>query len=99
MLFRGRGAISALDPVNRRLHIRPLLFITVFLFLPLSLSPPFAVQSLDLTGDVDEIVNFLDSVQKTNGQDAAECYELALREARNLSWREDKAKVCPSPLS
>lgn len=46
------------------------------------------VVALDLTNDLEKILEFLHSTPNTSGGDADECYELALNTARALSWPE-----------
>jgi len=47
---------------------------------------------LDFTNDVNEIKKFLDTIKKTNGGDAPECYEYVLRKARELPWSFNSKK-------
>jgi len=51
------------------------------------------VTLLDLTNNLEELKKFVQSAPGTGGGDAPEAYELALREACKLSWREDSAKA------
>lgn len=53
----------------------------------------YVVKALDLTTDEKEICNFVETVGKTFGGDAPECYELVLHEARGLTWKAGKAKA------
>src|SRR5438270_439272 len=46
----------------------------------------YVTKRLDLTDDVAAICKFVETVQATGGGDAPECYELVLREARDLAW-------------
>jgi hypothetical protein len=46
----------------------------------------YVVTQQDLCTDVNQLVNWVDNVKKTGGGDAPEAYELALREAKGLSW-------------
>ena len=47
----------------------------------------YLTKSLDLTGDLDALVDFLKNTDGTGGGDYEECYELILREARErFSW-------------
>lgn len=54
---------------------------------------PYDVCALDLTSDVSKICTFIQNVAPTDGGDQPECYELALRTARQMSWRSGKSKV------
>lgn len=45
-----------------------------------------AVNSLDLTSDLESIMKFINETPNTSGGDAPECYELALNRARSMSW-------------
>lgn len=47
---------------------------------------PNCIQSLDLTDDLEQIMNFISNTPTTSGGDAPECYELALRTAKGFSW-------------
>jgi len=53
----------------------------------------YVIKILDLTNDVKKICKFVDSVQSTGGGDAPEAYELALKEARFMSWEDDTSKA------
>ena len=47
----------------------------------------YLTKSLDLTGDLDALVDFLKNTDGTGGGDYEECYELILREARErFNW-------------
>ncbi|KAN0037391.1 hypothetical protein ACTFIV_002737 [Dictyostelium citrinum] len=48
---------------------------------------------LDLTTDVDKIVNFINGVKATSGGDEPECYEFALHKAKFLSWSSHTSKA------
>lgn len=50
---------------------------------------PRAITLLDFTSDLDVIRRFLSEVPDTSGGDAPECYELAMNQARGLSWPEE----------
>jgi len=52
-----------------------------------------AISILDLCSDADKICKFVNETGATGGGDAPECYELALYEAKKLSWSEDYAKA------
>lgn len=43
---------------------------------------------LDLTDDVEKIMNFITNTPNTSGGDAPECYEYVLNQAKGLSWPE-----------
>ena len=44
---------------------------------------------LDLTNDLEKIMNFITSTPNTGGGDAPECYEYALQTAKNMSWPKE----------
>lgn len=46
----------------------------------------YVTKELDLTTDPDLLCRFVDSAGPTGGGDAPECYELAMRKARQMSW-------------
>ncbi|KAK5577229.1 hypothetical protein RB653_002169 [Dictyostelium firmibasis] len=48
---------------------------------------------LDLTTDVEKIVNFINGVKETSGGDEPECYEYALHKAKFLSWSSHTSKA------
>lgn len=50
---------------------------------------PNCIHVLDLTTDLEKIMSFINDVPNVGGGDAPECYELALRTAKNLSWPEE----------
>lgn len=52
----------------------------------------YVTKILNLSGDVDEICNFVQNVAPTGGGDAPECYELVLHEAQSLSWSNSANK-------
>lgn len=47
------------------------------------------IKPFDLGTDIKALVTFVNTVGATGGGDTPEAYELALREARKLSWRKD----------
>ncbi|XP_033749926.1 uncharacterized protein LOC117334421 [Pecten maximus] len=53
----------------------------------------YVIKSIDLTSDVDLLVNFATDTPSTGGGDTPECYEWALRKAQELDWSEDSAKA------
>src|SRR4051812_8770370 len=53
----------------------------------------YVTRHLDLTGDIDAICKFVETVEPTGGGDAPECYELVLREAQSLAWGKDSARA------
>lgn len=53
----------------------------------------YVTKILDFTNDVSKICNFVQNVERTDGGDAPECYELVLNKARQLSWQSGKAKA------
>jgi hypothetical protein len=44
---------------------------------------------LDLTTDIEKIMDFISNAPATGGGDAPECYEYVLHTAKNLSWPEE----------
>jgi len=53
----------------------------------------YVIKTLDLSGDVDTICNFVQNVEATGGGDAPECYELVLHQAQFFSWTESSNKT------
>jgi hypothetical protein len=53
----------------------------------------YVTKTLDFTNDKNKICSFVQSVEKTNGGDCPECYELVLHEARTLNWKAEKNKA------
>ena len=53
----------------------------------------YVTKILDLSGDVDEICQFVQNVEATGGGDAPECYELVLRQTQSLSWTKNSHKT------
>lgn len=53
----------------------------------------YVTKILDLSGDTEEICNFVQNVEATYGGDAPECYELVLHEAQSLSWTPTNSKT------
>lgn len=47
------------------------------------------INVLDLTDDLEKIMNFITNTPNTSGGDAPECYELVLQTAKGLSWPEE----------
>lgn len=47
------------------------------------------ISQLDFTDDQTQIKNFIDNAPSTSGGDYPECYELVLRNTKDLSWRMD----------
>jgi hypothetical protein len=47
---------------------------------------PNAIHVLDLTTDLEKIMQFINETPNTGGGDAPECYELALNRANSMSW-------------
>lgn len=47
------------------------------------------LQLLDLTDNIDAILDFLEHTPNTSGGDADECYEYALKMAGTMSWPEE----------
>jgi len=54
---------------------------------------PNAVLVLDLTDDLEKIMNFISNTPNTSGGDAPECYELALHRANLMSWPKEGGSV------
>lgn len=54
---------------------------------------PRAVETLDLTDDIDEIVNFVKHVHSTGGCSEGAVYERVLRDARSFSWSAGRNKA------
>lgn len=52
----------------------------------------YITKILNLSGDVDEICDFVQNVEPTGGGDAPECYELVLHEAQFLAWSKSANK-------
>ncbi|KAK3595181.1 hypothetical protein CHS0354_002782 [Potamilus streckersoni] len=66
----------------------------------------YVIRYVDLTSDVDTLVQFAENVPCTGGGDSPECYEWVLRKSQQLDWSEDSAKALivigdcePHPLS
>jgi len=54
----------------------------------------YVTKHLDFSRDIDKITNFVTNVERTNGGDSPECYELVLNEARTeLNWKSGRSKV------
>ncbi|GFR76376.1 von Willebrand factor type A [Elysia marginata] len=53
----------------------------------------YAVRTLDLTSNVQSLVDFANNVPATSGGDSPECYELVLKKTQELDWSEDSAKA------
>jgi len=53
----------------------------------------YAISKVELTADVQKLVEFVNSVQSTGGGDSPECYELALREAKSFNWSPVASKA------
>lgn len=47
------------------------------------------IRTLDLTDNVDTVLDFINGTPSTSGGDADECYELALHKARGMSWTNE----------
>ncbi|KAK5580701.1 hypothetical protein RB653_000725 [Dictyostelium firmibasis] len=45
-----------------------------------------SISILPFTNNLEEIKSFVNSIEKTNGDDAPECYEYSMRKARELPW-------------
>ena len=46
----------------------------------------YLIKTLDHTNDEKALVDWVNNVERTNGFDGDECYELVLRDVQNLSW-------------
>lgn len=53
----------------------------------------YVTKHMDLSGNVDTICNFVQTVEATGGGDAPECYELVLHEAKSFSWSPSSIKT------
>ncbi|KAK3096867.1 hypothetical protein FSP39_004148 [Pinctada imbricata] len=53
----------------------------------------YTIRHIDLTSDVDQLVDFAENTPSTCGGDTPECYELVLQRAQQLDWSEDSAKA------
>jgi hypothetical protein len=53
----------------------------------------YVTKHLDLSDNPAEVTKFVQTVQRTGGGDAPECYELVLNEAQDLSWSKRATKV------
>lgn len=53
----------------------------------------YDIRTLDLTDNLADVVSFVSETTGTGGGDIPECYELALRHARDMSWREGSRRV------
>ena len=54
----------------------------------------YVTKHLQLTDDPNQVINFVKTVSPTGGGDAPECYELVLREARQMmKWQAGAKKV------
>lgn len=53
----------------------------------------YVTKHLPLTADKDRLITFVQTVERTGGGDAPECYELVLHEARTFNWRESAKKL------
>jgi predicted DNA-binding WGR domain protein len=53
----------------------------------------YVTKHLPLTGDVNAICRFVETVGPTGGGDAPECYELVLHEALSQPWSADATKA------
>jgi len=47
----------------------------------------------DLSSNIHDLCQFVRKVQNTGGGDLPECYELVLREARDISWSHNAKKI------
>ncbi|XP_061173269.1 uncharacterized protein LOC133182435 [Saccostrea echinata] len=53
----------------------------------------YVIRQLDLTSDVQQLVDFANNTPSTGGGDTPECYEWMLHKAKFLDWSEDSAKA------
>ncbi|GFO29340.1 conserved domain protein [Plakobranchus ocellatus] len=53
----------------------------------------YDIRTLDLTDKLPDVVTFVNETGGTGGGDTPECYELALRHADNMSWRNGSTRV------
>lgn len=49
----------------------------------------YLTKHIDFTSNVEDVVQFVSQVERTNGGDFPEAYEYVLRESRKLNWRLD----------
>lgn len=55
---------------------------------------PYVTKHLQLTNDPNAVSYFVKNVERTGGGDAPECYELVLKEAREMmAWRPDAKRL------
>lgn len=53
----------------------------------------YVLRMHDLTNDRASLIDFVENVQRTNGGDCEECYELVLHTARSANWTAGKSRV------
>ncbi|XP_048736687.2 uncharacterized protein LOC125651889 [Ostrea edulis] len=53
----------------------------------------YVIRQIDLTSDVNQLVDFANNTPGTGGGDTPECYEWVLHKAKFLDWSEDSAKA------
>lgn len=54
---------------------------------------PYLTKHVDLTNNKETLKHFVNTVERTNGGDSDEAYELVLHEAQYMSWRKNAKKV------
>ncbi|MEA5620487.1 vWA domain-containing protein [Cronbergia sp. UHCC 0137] len=52
----------------------------------------YVTKIFNISGDVDQICDFVQNVAPTGGGDAPECYELVLHETQSLAWSNSATK-------
>nr|XP_022329787.1 uncharacterized protein LOC111128468 [Crassostrea virginica] len=53
----------------------------------------YVIRQVDLTSDVQQLVDFANDTPSTSGGDSPECYEWMLHKAKSMDWSEDSAKA------
>lgn len=54
----------------------------------------YVTKSLNLTRDINKVLDFVTTVGKTSGGDTPECYELVLNQARTeIDWKSGRTKI------
>ncbi|XP_033634736.1 uncharacterized protein LOC117296009 [Asterias rubens] len=53
----------------------------------------YVVRSIDLTSNLEELLEYINNVPRTGGEGPNACYEWVLHKAHDLSWSEDAAKA------
>ncbi len=53
----------------------------------------YVLRSIDLTSNLEELLEYINKVPRTGGEGPFACYEWVLRKAQDLSWSQDAAKA------